>query len=116
MHRLGGGYTRYFNIKNKRNGVLFQGNFKAIHIDSNQYLLHLSAYVNLNNRVHQLKNNTSRSSWDEYSGRRDNLCTKKIILEQFKTIGEYQEFAESSLRDILERKKLYKELANALLE
>ncbi|MCK4918713.1 MAG: transposase, partial [Candidatus Pacebacteria bacterium] len=32
IHKLGGGYTRYFNEKNKRTGVLFQGAYKAIHI------------------------------------------------------------------------------------
>src|SRR5437868_10728186 len=31
LHRLGTGYTKYFNIKNKRSGSLFQGTFKAIH-------------------------------------------------------------------------------------
>ena len=54
MQRLGTGYSKYFNKKYKKSGSLFQGTFKARHIDSNEYLLHLSAYVNLNNRVHRL--------------------------------------------------------------
>mgnify|MGYP001560236548 CR=1 FL=1 len=45
MQRLGGGFTRYFNEKYHRNGVLFQGKFKSIHIDSDEYLLHLSALL-----------------------------------------------------------------------
>src|SRR3989344_2403952 len=49
MHRLGTGYTKYFNLVSKRTGSLFQGPFKSIHIEDNEYLLHLSAYVNLNN-------------------------------------------------------------------
>ena len=85
MRRLGTGYTQSFNIKYKRTGALFQGKFKAIHIDSNEYLLCLSAYINLNNRVHRLKNKEPRSSWNEYLSGRDNLCAKKIILAQFKT-------------------------------
>ena len=56
MHRLSGGYTTYFNLLNKRSGSLFQGVFKAKHINSNEYLLHASAYVNLNNKVHKLSN------------------------------------------------------------
>ncbi|MEK7154047.1 MAG: transposase, partial [Patescibacteria group bacterium] len=52
MHRVGTGFTKYFNQKYKTSGALFQGRYKALHVDSNEYLLHLSAYVNLNNRVH----------------------------------------------------------------
>src|SRR3989338_2208696 len=47
MHRLGTGYTMYFNEKRGRSGSLFQGRFKANHINSNEYLLYASAYVNL---------------------------------------------------------------------
>src|SRR3989344_7139585 len=31
MHRLGTGYTNYFNEKHKCSGSLFQGRYKAIH-------------------------------------------------------------------------------------
>jgi len=54
MHRLGVGYSKYFNQKYKRVGSLFQGTFKAIHVSSNEYLLHLSAYINLNNKIHKV--------------------------------------------------------------
>lgn len=111
MKRLGGGYTKYFNEKHKRSGVLFQGKYKAVHIDSNEYLLHSSAYVNLNDRVHQLGNPTSkltvksRSSWGEYTGEsKSNFCSMGIILEQYKNIGEYKKFALSSLSDIIKRR------------
>lgn len=124
MKRLSGGYTGYFNNKNKRSGVLFQGKFKSIHIDSNEYLLHLSAYVNLNDHVHkhQLGGRTaklveSRSSWAEYMGEVKNpFCDKDIILEQFRNKKEYQKFAESSLSDILERRADMKDVEKLLLE
>ena len=54
MHRLCTGFSKYFNIKHQRSGALFQGPFKAVHVDTNEYLLHASAYINLNNRVHRL--------------------------------------------------------------
>ena len=117
IKRLSGGYTRYFNIKNRRNGVLFQGKFKAAHIDSNEYLLHASAYVNLNNRVHKLGGRTTKSSWEEYVGNvEDGFCKKNIIVSQFKNKKEYKNFAESSLLDILTRKQLAKEMKQMLLE
>ena len=52
MQKLGTGYTKYFNNKNSRSGSLFQDKFKSKHIDNNEYLLYLSAYVNLNDKVH----------------------------------------------------------------
>ncbi|MEX0651980.1 MAG: transposase [Candidatus Paceibacterota bacterium] len=124
MKRLGGGYTWYFNNKHSRNGALFQGKFKSVHINSNEYLLHLSAYVNLNNRVHNFGGPTAkiiRSSWDEYIGV-DNkeskkvYCDKDIILGQFKNKKEYKKFAENSLRDILKNKEKAEELEILLLE
>lgn len=119
MKRLAGGYARYFNNKNKRRGVLFQGRFRAKHINSNEYLLRLSAYVNLNDRVHKLRYPTTKfnefSSWGEYVNG-GNFCTKGIILEQFKNVGEYRKFAKEALVDILEKKKEAKDLENYFLE
>lgn len=116
MHRLGVGYTKYFNEKYDRSGALFQGAFKATHTDSNEYLLHLSAYVNLNNRVHQLNDELgnrvsklgSMSSWNEYLGNGYYFCKKDIILNQFKEISEYKKFAENSLKMIREKKGIEK--------
>jgi len=48
MQRLGTGYTLYFNKRHKGNGVLFHGVFKAKHVSTNAYLLHLSRYIHLN--------------------------------------------------------------------
>jgi len=48
MQKLGTGYTMYFNQKYKRNGVLFQGKFKAILINKDEYLLLLANYIHLN--------------------------------------------------------------------
>ena len=117
MKRVAGGYTNYFNIRHKRSGVLYQGKFKSVHIQSNEQLLHASAYVNLNRRVHQLGSSTSKSSWSEYMGANGgDMCNKGIILKQFKNNAEYREFAESSLKDILERKERARELASFMLE
>lgn len=111
MKRLSGGYTQYFNSKHKRSGALFQGKFKSSHIDSNEYLLHVSAYVNLNNRFKGSPHLLSKSSWHEYTERgSDYICNPKIVLAQFKNSKEYQIFAESSLGDILKRKEFEREL------
>jgi len=107
MQRLGTGYTNYFNEKESRSGALFQGRFKANHIASNEYLLHASAYVNLNFKIHHLKKNgLYRSSWNEYTTKNPmSICTKNIILEQFKSIEKYKNFAEDSIAGTLTRRR-----------
>lgn len=112
MQRLGTGYTKYFNHKYDRSGTLFQGKFKSVHVNSNEYLLHLSAYINLNDKVHKLENSAFKfvkSSWDEYTGKsQKSFCKKNIISGQFKNISSYKEFAENSLKSIKEKREIEK--------
>src|SRR3972149_4965871 len=48
MRKIGTGYTNYFNLKYKRVGSLFQGKFKAVHLNSDQHFLYLPFYIHLN--------------------------------------------------------------------
>jgi putative transposase len=41
-------YAAYFNRKRRRAGHLFQGRFKSILVDADEYLKHLSRYIHLN--------------------------------------------------------------------
>ncbi|HEC30685.1 MAG TPA: hypothetical protein ENI66_01570 [Candidatus Yonathbacteria bacterium] len=129
MQRLGNGYTKYFNNKNNRSGVLFQGRFKSRHVNTNEYLLHLSAYVNLNDQVHQLRHPMSKlvgsnivkwSSWNEYTDRKkdanNNICNIKIITEQFNGRREYKMFASSSLKSIRNKRDAEKEFDELVIE
>lgn len=103
-----GGYTRYFNQKYKRNGALFQGKFKSKHIATdNRYLLHLSAYINMNNRnsLGAPTTKLSKSSLEEYTQDEKGVCDKEIILGQFQNSKEYLKFCLESWQDIQERKK-----------
>ena len=127
MKKLSGGYSWYFNNKYDRSGALFQGRFKSIHINSNEYLLHLSAYVSLNDKVHKFGDpvaELTRSSWGEYvqSIKKPNkdpdekICSTDIILSQFKNSKEYELFAKSSLKEILKHKEEEKDISRLLLE
>ena len=124
MHRLATGYTNYFNEKYERSGSLFQGRYKAIHIDSNEYLLHLSVYVNLNYKVHKNLNKEwmkklPLSSFVEYTEKTiKSFCIKDIVLGQFKNTKEYKSFCAEILPEILHRKENEeeKELKSILLE
>lgn len=114
MQRLGNGYTKYFNNRHKRSGVLFQGKFRSKYVDSNEYLLHLSAYINANDKLGHRMSKLNKSSMDEFldhtSGKK--LCNTEIILEQFRNTKDYKDFVSSSLQDIVLRKEMLKELEN----
>lgn len=113
MHKIGISYTKYFNKKNKRSGALFQSRFKSVHIDSNEYLLYLSAYVNKNNFIHgyNKKNDWPYASLHAYLGkRRDKFANKNIILSQFRNLNDYKEFLEKNAVYMQEKKELEKYL------
>jgi len=48
MLKLQTGYPMYFNKKYQRAGSLFEGPFRAKHIDNDNYLKYLFAYIHLN--------------------------------------------------------------------
>lgn len=109
LHKIGISHTKYFNDKHKRSGSLFQGVFKSAHIDSNEYLLYLSAYVNKNNFIHgyNTNDNWEYSSLPDYlEMRNDGLVTKDIILNQFRNIEEYSQFMKENALYMKNKKEL----------
>ena len=41
-------YSRYFNVKHKRKGPLWQGRFESVLVTTDEQLLHLTRYIHLN--------------------------------------------------------------------
>ena len=54
LKRVNGGYTKYFNNRYDRSGVLFQGKTKRKLITNNNYLQYVASYILGNREVHQL--------------------------------------------------------------
>ena len=48
MKKLAAGYTKYFNRRHERSGVLFQGKYKLKPVLKEDYLQHLVSYIHLN--------------------------------------------------------------------
>lgn len=88
-------YTRYFNTKYERSGPIFQGKFKAVHIESNEQLLHVSRYIHLNPYSASVVNSIEQLKAYPYSSLAK-LSTSKVesnlITDQFKNIDEYNKF------------------------
>jgi putative transposase len=128
MHKMGTGYTRYFNDKYDRNGSLFQSKFKASYVSFDDRLPYISAYVNLNDKVHQLRGKASqlvRSSMGEYVGGidgvpevsiDDSICDKSMIMEHFKSKRDYKRFAEKTVKEVIKQRKEDKELDKLLID
>jgi putative transposase len=48
LQKLNTGYAKYFNGRYKRVGPLFQGRFKALHVENNEYLKTIFVYIHTN--------------------------------------------------------------------
>ncbi|MEK7535767.1 MAG: transposase [Patescibacteria group bacterium] len=48
MQKLLTAYTMYFNAMNERSGSLFQGTYRAKHMNTDNYFKHIPTYIHLN--------------------------------------------------------------------
>ncbi len=97
MHRLGTSYTNYFNIRQERSGVLFEGAFKAVLVESEEQLLHLTRYQHINPHSLDLTPkelvNYPWSSLPAYLGKkRPSFVNPKTVLSAFKDPKSYLDF------------------------
>lgn len=88
--------TKYRNTKYNRQGSLFQVPFKAVHIETDEQLIHVSRYIHLNPLVSLLVKDLRLYPWSSYLGyigTRDNPAVKKDeILSFFKSPKDYEKF------------------------
>lgn len=97
MGRAINSYARYLNTKRKRVGPLFQGVYKAVRIESNEQLLHLSRYIHLNPFVGGVIRKEAVytypwSSLQAYVGTGISFLQPEIVLCQFSNTNMYQAF------------------------
>ena len=96
MRHLMNSYSHFVNLKYKRVGPLFQGRFKAVIVDSDEQLLHLSRYIHLNPLVSNLVSDLESYPWSSYVsyiGKRvDNLANSQAVLNSFKSKSDYRQF------------------------
>jgi putative transposase len=99
MQRFLISYTKAMNKRYDRVGALFQGQFQAVVVDRDEYLLHLSRYIHLNPVMAGLvryPGDWEFSSYRDYVGSRPGtLPTPDVVLAQFPTPRAYQEFVEA---------------------
>lgn len=103
MNSLATRYSMYFNKRYKRVGHLFQGTYKAVLVDSEPQLLHLSRYIHKNPYVKGVPlQSYPHSSYSAYLGIRKLEWIKPTdILNYFSTTGfnSYENFVEGNFDD-----------------
>ncbi len=112
MHGLNSSYTGYFNKKHKRSGHLFQGRYKAIVVDKENYLLELSRYVHLNPVRAGITDKPRDYRWSSCSGYINKKALNKIVdyewllsvfgKDERKSRRNYREFVEEGIEKRLE--------------
>lgn len=90
-------YTRYFNTIHRRIGPVFQGVFKAVEVESEEQLIHLSRYIHLNPYVSSLvsKKELDKYRWSSlpaYLGDQKSCINLEIISSQFSKKFTYKDF------------------------
>lgn len=100
MQKLQAGYTSYFNLKNARTGVLFQGTFKAHLVDDENYFNKVVGYVNNNYKVHNIPKDKMKfvfASDKEYKNNNFKIISKieaERILEIFDGNKNFQKHCD----------------------
>ncbi len=97
-------YATYFNRKRGRYGHLFQGRFKAILIDADEYLKHLSRYIHLNPVRAKMVSLPAEYQWSSYGAfigkhRAPRFLETSWLLSNF---GRTKKEARGNYRDFVE--------------
>ncbi|MBI2120388.1 MAG: transposase [Parcubacteria group bacterium] len=122
MGKLLTAYSAYFNKKYQRTGALFESTFRAQHVDNDNYLKYLFAYIHLNpvkltepdwkekgivniKAVSRKLSEYHYSSYDEYIGaerEESAILSKEVFPEYFIKQTNFQDFVRDWLeyRDI----------------
>lgn len=106
LRNLQNSYAKYFNLKHKRQGSLFQSMFKAVRIETDEQFLHVSRYIHLNPSTSYLVKikDLSLYPWSslgEYTGENKSLFSftnSQFILDLASGRKKYQEFVFDQAR------------------
>lgn len=108
MRSIATRYSMYVNKAYDRVGTLFQGIYKAVFIENENYLLHLSRYIHLNAKGNGNNLVSAYSSYADYIGMKKTLWLRprpvldffdKPIHPGFKKVNGYKDFVEKYRND-----------------
>ncbi len=101
MQKLLTAYSMYFNTKYKRSGSLFEGPFRATHVNNDEYLKYLFAYIHLN-PIKMIDSN-----WKEYGI--SNLPATKQYLNEYSYSSYLDYIKENREEGVVLNKEVFPE-------
>jgi len=102
-------YSKYFNLRHDRSGSLFQSMFKAVRIEIDEQLIHVSRYIHLNPVSSFIVNTESLEDYP-WSSFRDYLDVKKELITSTKQILSYFKSRQEYKKFVLDRADYQREL------
>lgn len=94
--RVFNSYTKAFNKRHHRSGTLFEGRYQAIHVDREEYLLHLCRYIHANPAKHGFMSRLEEWPYSNYlewiGARRGTLVDRDFVQQYFPTAQVYERF------------------------
>lgn len=104
-------YVQYFNYTYKRTGTLWEGRYRATLIDSENYLLTCSRYIELNPVRANMVEHPSQYRWSSYysnaNGKEDKLLTPHLLYKRLgKSDNEIQMVYRNLFRASISEKTL----------
>lgn len=110
IQRLTNSFAHYFSIKYQNRGPVFEGNFRAVHIGTDEQLLHLSRYIHLNPVSSYLVENPEDYPYSSYRlylrKATSDIINSSLVLGQFSSTEKYQQFVLSRKDDQRELEKI----------
>lgn len=104
MRKFQNSYAKYFNIKTKRNGSLFQSMFKAVRILTEEQLLHVNRYIHLNPVTALMLKNIEElsdypwSSYPDYLEKRSlGIISTEEVFSFFKSKDKFVKFTKDQI-------------------
>ncbi len=96
VQRISNSFAHYFSIKYKKRGHIFEDKFKAVRIETDEQLLHLSRYIHLNPVTSYLVENPEDyfySSYAAYIGeRKSDIIDFSYIINYSRSVENYKAF------------------------
>jgi len=112
MQFIGRYYVQYFNFSYQRTGTLWKGRYKATLIDSENYLLICSRYIELNPVRANMVNHPSEYPWSSYHANALGKADDLVIPH-----GLYQRLGKTREEQLRAYRSLFKaQIANNTLE
>lgn len=81
MHRINNKFSRYFNIKYKRSGHVFENRYKGILVIDDRYLLSLLRYVHQNPVMAKMCTRVEDYQWSSDKYYRNNVCNDMVDID-----------------------------------